>query len=176
MLHKTAEGQVVAVVGHNCSQLIPYLEKDFDRVLVPDRDSSIPHEQWMGRVEDLVELVNGGGSVIAFGRDWTASTHMVCSMYQLSPRMLTNIILVTSIIPGEVWKQDTVLMQVLENLPTSIALMDIHLLNGKDEGVTKYFDLSDEAKSFINYVESYYEVQVVLVGTGSALINRGMDY
>ena len=176
LLYRTAEGHVLVVVGDDrVNEVIPIIEPEFHHVLLPGRDSDIPDAAVNERVVELVTSLNRGGDILAVGQDGEEA-YDVCRRYGLSPRLITNVLLVTHIIPGpEVWNQDATFRRVLHNLPTSLALLDLHLLNPKDEGITKYFDLSEDAKSFINYVESYYEVQVVLIGTGKHVMNRGMD-
>lgn len=63
------------------------------------------------------------------------------------------------------WDEDLMRLAVTLNEPTSIAITFLDYLCPEDIGKTKLADLSDKARSFINYVDRSFG-KVTLVGTG----------
>lgn len=64
------------------------------------------------------------------------------------------------------WDDDLVARSVALNKPTCLALTFADYINPADEGLTDYHALSTETKSFILYLESFFDVPVGYVGTG----------
>lgn len=52
------------------------------------------------------------------------------------------------------------------NSPSEIALMGTDFLNYKNKHVTKFAELTDEAKEFVEYLETTLDQSVTIVGTG----------
>lgn len=64
------------------------------------------------------------------------------------------------------WDEDLVRKAVALNDPTSIVLTFMDYLSPEDEGQTDWDKLSERSKAFIEYVETVFDVQVPMVGTG----------
>lgn len=64
------------------------------------------------------------------------------------------------------WDEKIVDRAVTVNGPTSLAVTFIDYLSPGDEGKTKWDDLSSKSRSFVEYLEQYYNVPVTLIGTG----------
>jgi adenylosuccinate synthase len=74
------------------------------------------------------------------------------------------------------WDEELLDNAVTLNRPTSIAVTFMDYLSPQDEGKTRWEDLSDTAKRFVWYVESRFQVQVSLIGTGGPnwnIVDRG---
>lgn len=74
------------------------------------------------------------------------------------------------------WDEELLASALTLNAPTSMALMFVDYLTPRDEGVTEYGELSQNSKSFVEYLESYSNVPVRFIGTGGAgwkVIDRG---
>lgn len=65
-----------------------------------------------------------------------------------------------------VWDDDLMRQAMRVNAPTSLALTFIDYLNPKDEYVTEFSKLSEESRSFVDYIERYWQTPVHFIGTG----------
>jgi adenylosuccinate synthase len=64
------------------------------------------------------------------------------------------------------WDEDLMRHAVRLNAPKEIALTFLDYLNPKDTGCTEFEKLSNQSRSFIDYIERTFEVKVTLIGTG----------
>lgn len=64
------------------------------------------------------------------------------------------------------WDPELVARAVQLNGPTSFALTFADYINPDDEGILEFEALSRQTRSFISYLESFFEVPVDFVGTG----------
>lgn len=69
------------------------------------------------------------------------------------------------------WDEALIDRAVTLNGPTSMAITFIDYLSPGDEGKTRWEDLSDTAKRFVDYVERRWRVPVPLIGTGGSVWN-----
>lgn len=69
------------------------------------------------------------------------------------------------------WDEDLIDRAVTLNGPTSMAITFMDYLSPADEGKTRWEDLSDTAKRFVDYVERRWQVPVPLIGTGGPAWN-----
>lgn len=74
------------------------------------------------------------------------------------------------------WDEELLASALILNDPTSLALMFVDYLTPRDEGITEYDKLSQNSRSFVEYLESYSNVPVRFIGTGGAgwkIVDRG---
>ena len=69
------------------------------------------------------------------------------------------------------WDEALIDRAVTLNGPTSMAITFMDYLSPEDEGKTRWEDLSDTAKRFVDYVERRWQVSVPLIGTGGPVWN-----
>lgn len=64
------------------------------------------------------------------------------------------------------WDEQMVSDAVRINGATEIAVTFLDYLSPEDRGVSRFEDLSSKSRSFVDYLERYYEIPVRLLGTG----------
>jgi adenylosuccinate synthase len=75
------------------------------------------------------------------------------------------------------WDEDLVDQAVTLNAPTAFALTFADYIDPGDEGKTRYVDLGTKTRSFVDYLESRWNIPVAFVGTGGPrwnVIDRGI--